>query len=139
MSACGARRSRRWSSSCALAGNYLLGPLPFPSSTYGGYYTRNAHTAALDEAVRLIPDDARVSANNNAGAQLAARRVAYVFPYYDAAEWILVDERHPFVYDREDAAVHAQALRDLMADDRFHSVFSMDGVHVFRRTVSLGD
>ena len=124
---------------CALAGNYLLGPLPFPGSTYGGYYAQRAHGSALEEAVRLIPDDARVSANNNAGAQLAARRVAYVFPYYDAAEWVLVDERHPFVYDKENQAVHAHALRNLMLDDRFHSVFSMDGVHVFRRTAPLGD
>jgi uncharacterized membrane protein len=125
---------------CALAGNYLLGPIPFPGSTYGhGDYARTAHDSVLDEAVSLIPVAAKVSANNNAGAQLAARRVAYVFPYYDAAEWILVDERHPFVYDKEDQVVHAQALRELMLDDRFHSVFSVDGVHVFRRTEPLGD
>jgi uncharacterized membrane protein len=125
---------------CALAGNYLLGPIPFPGSTYGhGDYARTAHDSVLDEAVSLIPVAAKVSANNNAGAQLAARRVAYVFPYYDAAEWILVDERHPFVYDKEDRVVHAQALRELMLDDRFHSVFSVDGVHVFRRTEPLGD
>ncbi|HET6496955.1 MAG TPA: DUF2079 domain-containing protein [Thermoleophilia bacterium] len=123
----------------ALAGNYFLGPLPFPGSTYGGYYAQKAHSTALEEAVHLIPDDARVSVNNNAGAQLAARRVAYVFPYYEDAEWVLIDERHPFVYDRENAAVHAQALRSLMLDDRYHSVFSMDGVHVFKRTVPLGD
>lgn len=126
----------------ALAGNYLLGPLPFPflGSTYEvRHYAREAHDAVLDEAVGLVPAEAKVSVNNNAGAQLAARRVAYVFPYYEEAEWVLVDERHPFVYDREDSVVHAQALLNLAFDPRFHVVYSRDGVHVFRRGSSVGD
>ena len=125
---------------CALGGNYLLGPIPFPGSTYGsGYYVRTPHDAVLDEAVSLIPADARVSANNNAGAQLAARRVAYVFPYIAAAEWVLVDERHPFMFDKEDPVLHAQALRGLALDPRFRRVFSKDGVHVFRRDAPVAE
>lgn len=120
----------------AFAGNYFLGPLPLPGSTYDGrHYTRGAHDAVLDEAVGLIPAGAKVSVNNNAGAQLAARRVAYVFPYYDEAEWVLVDERYPFVFDRQSPDAHSQALRDLALDDRFRVVFSRDGVYVFKRDV----
>jgi len=120
----------------ALAGNYLLGPLPFalPGAAYDGKsYARTAHDLALDKAVKLIPPGAKVSANNNAGAQLAARRVAYVFPYFAGADWVLVDERHPFFYDKEDKKMHQLALGRLVLDGRFESVFAEDGVYVFKR------
>jgi uncharacterized membrane protein len=120
----------------ALSGNYFMGPLPFslPGAAYTGkYYARTAHAAALDEAVRLIPDGAKVSANNNAGAQLAARRISYVFPYFAGADWVLVDEKHPFFYDKENAQMHQVALGKLVLDNRFVSVYAEDGVYVFKR------
>ena len=125
----------------ALAGNYFMGPLPFslPGAAYDGKdYARTAHDVALDEAVRMIPAGAKVSANNNAGAQLAARRVAYVFPYFAGADWVLVDEKHPFFYDKEDEQMHQLALGKLVLDNRFVSVYAKDGVYVFKR-VGRGD
>jgi len=121
---------------CALAGNYFLGPLPFslPGAAYDGAdYSRTSHDVALDEAVALIPEDAVVSANNNAGAQLAARRVAYIFPYFAKADWVVVDTRHPFFYDKEDEVKHSLALGRLVTDPNFQSVFAKDGVYVFKR------
>lgn len=125
----------------ALAGNYFLGPLPFslPGAAYDGSdYARTPHDVALDEAVAMIPDEAKVSVNNNAGAQLAARRVAFIFPYYAGADWVLVDQRHPFIYDKEDAKLHALVLGRLTLDPNFRSVYAKDGVVVFKR-VGLGD
>jgi uncharacterized membrane protein len=121
---------------CALAGNFVLGPLPFslPGAAYDGRdYARTAHDAVLDEAVAMIPADAKVSANNNAGAQLAARRVAYIFPYFAGADWVIVDQRHPFFYDKEDEEMHSLALGRLVVDPNFRSVFAQDGVLVFER------
>ncbi len=121
---------------CALAGNFVLGPLPFslPGAAYDGAdYARTSHDAVLDEAVALIPAGVRVSANNNAGAQLAARRVAYIFPYFAGADWVIVDQRHPFFYDREDEKMHSLALGRLVLDPNFQSVFAKDGVLVFKR------
>jgi len=125
----------------ALAGNYFLGPLPFslPGAAYDGRdYAKSAHAAALDEAVALIPEGVRVSANNNAGAQLAARRVAYVFPYFANAEWVIVDQTRPFFYDKEDERLHGQALGRLVLDGRFQSVYAKDGVFVFKRVGAPG-
>ena len=125
----------------ALAGNYFLGPLPFslPGAAYhGGDYARTFHDASLDRAVAMIPAGAVVSVNNNAGAQLAARRVSYVFPTVADADWVLVDERHPFVYDRENVALHRLAVGELVRDRRFESVFAGDGVRVFRRVETGG-
>jgi uncharacterized membrane protein len=121
---------------CALAGNYALGPLPFslPGAAYeGSDYARTSHDVALDEAIALIPDGAKVSANNNAGAHLAARRVAFIFPYYAEADWVVVDQRHPFFYDREDEKLHSLALGRLVVDPNFRSVYAKDGVLVFKR------
>jgi uncharacterized membrane protein len=126
---------------CALAGNFVLGPLPFslPGAAYGGAdYAKTSHDAVLDEAVAMIPEDARVSANNNAGAQLAARRVAYIFPYFAKADWVIVDQRHPFFYDREDEKMHSLALGRLVLDPDFRSVFAKDGVLVFERVDAGG-
>jgi hypothetical protein len=119
----------------ALAGSYALGPIPFPGAAYDAkHYSRSAHDAVLDEAVALIPPDVTVSVNNNVGAQLSARRVSYVFPSYEHAEWVLVDRRRPFVFDREQPVAHAAAVRRLEADERFERVYSRDGVAVYRRT-----
>ena len=120
----------------SLAGNYFLGPLPFslPGAAYDGRaYARTGHDTVLDQAVRLIPDEAVVSVNNNVGAQLSARRVVYVFPYYAKADYVIVDERHPFFYDKEDRRQHELVLGQLVLDDRFQSVFARDGVYVFKR------
>lgn len=116
-----------------------MGPLPFslPGALYGGgAYVKSAHAEVLDEAVALIPEGAVVSVNNNVGAQLAARRVSYVFPYYEGADWVVVDQRRPFVYDRENPRLHQLVLMRLAIDTRFRSVFAEDGVHVFRRVGS---
>ena len=74
-----------------------------------------------------------MSANNNAGAQLAARRISYVFPYFAGADWVLVDVKHPFFYDKEDERMHQLALGKLVLDNRFVSVYAKDGVYVFKR------
>jgi uncharacterized membrane protein len=126
---------------CALAGNYLLGPLPFslPGAAYDGAdYAKTSHDVALDEAVALIPEDAVISANNNAGAQLAARRVAYIFPYFAAADWVVVDTQHPFFYDKENEKMHSLALGRLVTDPDFQSVYAKDGVYVFKRVGAGG-
>ena len=86
----------------------------------------------------MIPAGAKVSVNNNAGAQLAARRVSYVFPSYAGADWVLVDTRHPFFYDKEDEVQHQIALGKLVLDPSFQNVFAQDGVYVFKRVTPSG-
>ena len=121
---------------CALAGNYFLGPLPFslPGAAYSGKdYAKTSHDVALDEAVAMIPPNVKVTAGNNVGAQLAARRVAYVFPYFATADWVIVDQKHPFFYDKEDERMFSLALGRLVLDPNFQSVYAKDGVFVFKR------
>ena len=119
----------------ALAGNYLLGPLPFslPGAHYSGKnFARSGHAKVLDEAVATIPDGAVVSVNNNVGSHLSARRVVFVFPEYEGAEYVIVDEKRPGFYDRINATLHQAVLGRLVLDQRYQSVYARDDVYVFK-------
>lgn len=120
----------------ALAGNYVLGPLPFslPGAHYSGRsFARSGHAKVLDEAVAMIPDGAVVSVNNNVGSHLSARRVVFVFPEFEGAEYVIVDESHPGFYDRVNATLHQEVLGKLVLDQRYQSVYARDDVYVFKR------
>jgi uncharacterized membrane protein len=120
----------------ALAGNFFLGPLPFSlpgAADAGRDYAMRPHAAALNEAVRMIPPLATVSVNNNVGEKLSARPVVYTFPAIAGADWVVVDTKHPFVFDKPNAAQHQQALAKLVLDKDYLNVFAKDGVYVFKR------
>ena len=119
----------------ALAGNYVLGPLPFslPGAHYSGKsYARSGHAKVLDEAVATIPDGVVVSVNNNVGSHLSARRVAFVFPEHEGAEYVIVDESRPGFYDRINATLHQAVLGKIVLDSRYQSVYARDDVYVFK-------
>jgi uncharacterized membrane protein len=120
----------------ALAANYLMGPLPFslPGAKYTGRgYRVPSHAKALSGAVDMIPRGVTVSAENDAGSQLSDRRVIFVFPYMDEAKYIVVDERKAFWFDKPNAALHSQALGQLVLNQAYQSVYALDGVYVFKR------
>jgi len=119
----------------ALAGNYILGPLPFSlpgAHASGEDFARSGHAKVLDEAVATIPAGVSVSVNNNVGSHLSARRVVFVFPEYKGAEYVIVDEKHPGYYDRINAALHQNVLGRLVLDTRYQSVYARDDVYVFK-------
>jgi len=119
----------------ALAGNFVLGPLPFnlPGSQFDGQdYSRRGHAVVLDEALAMIPDGAPISVTNGAGGHVSDRRVVYTFPYYEGAEWVIADQTRPFVFDRENRLAYDEALARVLFDPRYRSVYARDGVYVFR-------
>ncbi len=81
----------------------------------------------------MVPAGVTVSAENDAGSQLSARRVVYVFPYMDAAKYIVVDDKKPFWFDKPNATLHSQALGQLVLNQAYQSVYALDGVYVFKR------
>jgi uncharacterized membrane protein len=143
--AVGARRLGRWTGAAAtaavvaaLAGNYLLGPIPFWRFLPGGQTLQasdaqiSRHDRIAARELRLIPGDAAVSATNSLGAHLSERKRIYSFPYVRAAEWVIVDEQKPSLGDHNDKGglPRIEALRH---DPRFRLVSSADGVLIFRR------
>ena len=62
-----------------------------------------AHAAVAERALRVIPDDAAVSATNTLGAHLSERRRIFSFPVLGEAEWVAVDRTRPSYRDEADA------------------------------------
>jgi uncharacterized membrane protein len=142
----GARRITRYPAAtaalfAALAGNYLLGAIPIWRSLPGGE-TLQAHAQDVSEhdriatrALRLIPDDAVVSATNSLGAHLSARRRVLSFPFLQDATWVAADETQPGYSDRVAPLPTAVQLVWLRRNPAWRLVFQDDGVLVFRRVL----
>jgi uncharacterized membrane protein len=88
--------------------------------------TRDAKVAAL----RLVPDAVPVSASNQLGAYVAARRYSAIFPRIGAARWAIVDRADP-TYGNEKRFL--DALARIETSSNWQRVFSSHGIMVFRR------
>jgi uncharacterized membrane protein len=82
-----------------LIAGIVQGPLPLWGWLPGGWggsplhaFTTDAHTRTMQRAVDMIPPDAAVSATNDAGSHLSARRRVHLFPELGDADWVLVAE-----------------------------------------------
>jgi uncharacterized membrane protein len=143
----GAARLRRWAfpvaalvAVAALVGNYHLGPIPGWRHVPGGQTFQSTaarvteHDAVAERALRLIPDDAVVSATNTLGAHLSARRRFLSFPFLRDATWIAADETQPGYADRYAPLPTALQLVWLRQNPEWRLVFEEDGILVFRRS-----
>lgn len=123
----------------ALAANYLLGAIPVWRAFPGGEslgtreHLVSAHDRVAARAVRLIPDDAVVTATNSLGAHLSERRRVHSFPFLHDSEWIVADETRPGYADRISALATSERLRRLRLDPDWRIVFDEDGITVFRK------
>ena len=123
----------------ALVGNYRLGPVPGWRHVPGGqdFQATSArvtdHDRVAERALRLIPDDAVVTATNSLGAHLSARRRFLSFPFLQDATWIAADETQPGYADRFAPLPTALQLVWLRRSPEWRLVFEEDGVLVFRR------
>jgi uncharacterized membrane protein len=125
-----------------LASNFALGAIPLWGGIPGGEDLQadaalvSVHDRTAARALRLIPDDAIVSASNSLGAHLSGRRRFLSFPIRADATWIAVDERSPGYLDRFAPGPYAIAIARVRRDADWRLVFGEDGVLVFRRESS---
>jgi uncharacterized membrane protein len=123
----------------AIAGSYHLGPIPGWRHVPGGQTFQSTaarvtdHDAIAEEALRLIPSGAVVSATNTLGAHLSARRRFLSFPFLKDATWIAADETQPGYADRYAPLPTALQLTWLRRSAEWKLVFERDGILVFRR------
>ena len=126
----------------ALVANFRLGAIPLWKSLPGGSSHQahmshvSTHDRIAEQALRLIPGDAVVSATNSLGSHLSARRRFLSFPHLQDAEWIAADETQPGYADRWDPLATATDLARLRRSPNWRLVFSEDGVLVFKRKSS---
>jgi uncharacterized membrane protein len=140
-----AKGQARGAASALVASTALLaalGPLPgsSPLEDRTGALT-DRHVSALNEAVALVPSDARVSFTNGLGSHLSARRYAYLVPVLKRANWAILDLDNSWMFGGPGGATtypaRLAAFRhrlDRSAD--WKNVFERDNVVVFRK---LGD
>jgi uncharacterized membrane protein len=123
----------------ALVANWHLGALPLWRAVPGGYAelasapSPSAHDRIALRAAHLIPSGAVVSATNNLGAHLSARRRVLSFPYLEDATWVAADETQPGYADRIAPLPTAAQLVALRQSPAWKLVFEQDGVLVFKR------
>jgi hypothetical protein len=92
------------------------------------------HDRIAAHALRLVPDDADVSATNTLGAHLSARRRILSFPRLRDATWLAVDSTRLSYLDRSTGGKSAaRALTRLRRNQGWRVVFARDGVLIFRR------
>lgn len=128
-----------WVGAVALAGVYQ-GPLPWwehvplvGSQTRVEQYRVTDHSRVMARATELIPGGVPVSAGNLFGAHLSERERIYTFPVIRDAQWVIVDQRRPYIADRLSPRVHRSRVRLLLGNPDWRLVFREDGVMVFRR------
>jgi uncharacterized membrane protein len=124
-----------------LVSNYVLGAIPIWRELPGGE-TLGARTMDVSEhdriaarALRVIPDDAVVSATNSLGAHLSARRRVLSFPFVQDAEWVAVDRTQPGYADRVAPLPTAVQTAWLRGDPDWNVVFDEDGILILRRAI----
>jgi uncharacterized membrane protein len=123
----------------AVAGNYLLGPIPLWRFVPGGQTLQatsaqvSHHDRIADRELKLIPATAPVTATNALGAHLSERKRIFSFPHLRGAEWVIVDEQKPSLGDHNDKRGGLKQIERLRRDPRFRLVSAADGVLVFRR------
>ena len=128
-----------WVAVVALAGVYQ-GPLPVwqhvplvGADSRVEQYDVTDHSRVMARATALIPDDVAVSAGNLFGAHLSERTRIYTFPVIGDADWVIVDQRRPYIADRIGPRVHRARVRALRESPEWRLVFAEDGVYVFHR------
>jgi uncharacterized membrane protein len=129
----------------------IAGPLPYLGTLAPG---QDAHARAAAAAVSLVPSGAAVTATNDLGSHLSARRYIYVFPLISKSQWVVADLRDELVptirpgeardglaVPREDL-VHRpmqfrQAIKRLEHDPLWRLVFSREGIRVWHRQKAI--
>jgi uncharacterized membrane protein len=123
----------------SLVANYALGAIPLWREVPGGETlgTRSMdvteHDRIAARALKLIPDDAVVSATNSLGGHLSARRRVLSFPFVQDAQWVAVDLTSPGYADRIAPLPTAVQTAWLRRNSRWRTVFARDGIFILRR------
>jgi uncharacterized membrane protein len=140
-----------------LVGGVLLagvwqGPLPLWGWVPGGWggsplhaFTVDADARAIQGAVDLIPPDEPVSATNDAGSHLSARRRILLFPVLRDANWALVSDGRRAQAIAADRPTLRPTLpigirprsRQLQGSPKWKLVYEERGIRLYRRIASV--
>jgi uncharacterized membrane protein len=120
----------------AVATTAAFSPLVLGAQHVGEALSSNALHRAKAQALALIPQGVPVSASNQLGAHLAARRRIMVFPAAVAgAQWIVVDRADPTYGDE---AGYERRIAAFRRSSKWRLAYASHGVLVFHRARMAG-
>ena len=95
------------------------------------HFSRDYNTAAVCEAIDLIPDGKAVCAQNPYLPHVALRKDVFMFPFVKSAEYILISSKeYPYPLQTEELLVEIEKLK---VDPKWKIKFEKDGVCLFQR------
>ncbi len=102
------------------------------------HYSTNLNVKAVHEALKMIPENAVVSASNVLAPHLADRDRIYLYPVLKDAEYIaiLTDKRDPYPFLRADWPQHLQEVR---SNKDYEILYDADDVIIIKRSVSASE
>jgi uncharacterized membrane protein len=86
--------------------------------------------SAKARALELVPSGVAVSASNQLGAHLSARRYSAIFPTVGRATWVVVDQADPTYGD---SAGYRRTVREIVSSPNWKLQYSSHGVVVLRK------
>jgi hypothetical protein len=128
------------------------GPLPLWGWVPGGWggsplhaFTIDADARAIQDAVDMIPPGEPVSATNDAGSHLSARRRIHLFPVLRDANWALVSDGRRAQGIAEDRPTLRPTIplgirprsRLLQEDEKWKLIYVERGIRLYRRVASV--
>jgi uncharacterized membrane protein len=112
---------------------FILSPVRLAFGELNAARPSNPVHAAKAHALDLIPATSAVSASNELGGYLSARRFIYVFPALGKARWVIVDVNDQTEMPRD---VYLGALRRIGSNEQWKLVYARNGVEVLHRRVA---
>jgi uncharacterized membrane protein len=132
----GAAKIRRRAEGLSLVMVALVGSVAFLSPLWLGVkdfreaLPGNALHAAKARALQLVPPGVPVSASNEFGALLSARRFSYMAPQIRGAHWVVADLNDPTYAD---SASYRRSIQRLGHDPHWRLVYDSQGIEVLQR------
>jgi uncharacterized membrane protein len=132
------RRDRNKLSLCvlgAVSALALLSPIYLGRGDVAAVLRSSPERAAKSAALAVVPPAVPVTASNQLGTYVAARRYSYVFPFVGKAQWAVIDRADPTYGD---PAGYRRAVRRLQESPGWRTVYASHGVVVLRKVGAAG-
>lgn len=109
-------------------------PLTKPLKIFQPVWYRTPYDrAAVMEAIRRIPKDARVSAENAIAVRLVDRKTVYLLPAVRDAEYVILNEKDPNYSPFGSQAEVGELRQKFSNDPAWETVYDNKSVYVFKK------
>jgi uncharacterized membrane protein len=117
----------------AVAAIALVSPIYLGRGDAAAVLRSSPSREAKSAALALVPANVPVTASNQLGTYVAARRYSYVFPFVGNAQWAVFDRMDPTYGDQSG---YRRAIRRFEHSANWRTIFASHGIVVLRKRTS---